>query len=404
MPGETPRVLLSEPVPLPRLEFTLFGGARGGTPAVLDQLRGRPALVCLWASWCQPCVAELAELNERRGDLEAKGLSVLALSVDGLYDKRSTPNDAAEMLNRLKFRLPAGRAGDGLLDKLQLVHDELFDRHLPFGLPCSFLIDADGRLAAIYRGRVSAETVLEDVPRLTLNPDERRWAALPFPGWWGGPPTPRLLMPMAQKLVQQGLWAEAWDYVSLNKANLRLSSEYPSLLLALGQGLLEQHEAMQSAGRLQEAAARLKDATSALSESVELTPQSALAHFRLASALQAQGNLAGALRHFQQAATLEPKDAESRQIVALLLASNDAKLRNPAEALRWAKEAVELTGGKHPGYLDTLAVVHAVLGDFARAVEVEQQALEVATTTDPDLVPALKSRIEAFRNRRLPGQ
>jgi hypothetical protein len=105
----------------------------------VEHLQGKPALVCIWASWCEPCVHELTALNEHGGQFAAKGVVPVALSIDGLYDNRSGPVDAANLLNRVKYSLPAGMAGKGLLDKLQLVHDEVFDRHVPPGLPCSFL-------------------------------------------------------------------------------------------------------------------------------------------------------------------------------------------------------------------------------------------------------------------------
>jgi tetratricopeptide (TPR) repeat protein len=372
---------------LPRLDFKLFGGPTGAQAGVTDQLRGRPALICLWASWCEPCAAELGELNERSAELTARGLTVLALSVDGLYDKRTTLREAAELLDRLQFRLPAGVPGPSLLDKLQAVHDELFDRHSPFPLPCSFLIDAEGRLGAIYRGPVRVASLLEDLGKLSLTGEQRRGAALPFAGWWGVAPPPQRLLPIAESLVEQGWASEAFAYVAENKANMLKSSGYPNLLLSLGQGLMKKGAA--------------REAIVVLKELAESAPKSAPAQFALGEALEAGGDLAGALRQFQQAASLDSKHANARQALASILATaRDRSLRNPSEALRWAKEAVALTGENDPAHLDTLAVAHAALGEFARAVELEQRALKLAARGNQHMVPQLESRLKDFQNKR----
>ncbi len=392
--SEPRRVFLSEPVPLPRLEFKLLDSQTGAPPSsvassYLSHLQGKPALVCLWASWCEPCVAELRELSERRSELAAKGLTALALSLDGLYDKRSSPQDAAKLLDRLQFGLPAGTAGAGLLDTLQLVQDELFDRQLPLGLPCSFLIDAEGRLAAIYRGRLDVATVLDDVGRLALIGEERQPAALPFSGRWLALPTPRHLIPIALKLTQQGQLAEAWEYVSRHKSNIRQGAEYPDLLLALGRGLAQRGAA--------------KGALEALHEAVELSPQSAAAQYTLAVALvDLKDDVAQAVPHLQQAAKLDAKHTGIRQTLAWVLAtSNDRSQRNPAEALRWAKEAVALAAEDDPAPLDTLAVAHAAAGEFSQALELEERALKLARSgSRRDIVPLLQSRIESFQNKR----
>ena len=61
-------------------------------------------LLNLWASWCKPCLQELAELTAGGADLQAAGLDLVALSVDGI-DGQPSPS-AAELdalLERLKF-------------------------------------------------------------------------------------------------------------------------------------------------------------------------------------------------------------------------------------------------------------------------------------------------------------
>jgi tetratricopeptide (TPR) repeat protein len=56
----------------------------------------------------------------------------------------------------------------------------------------------------------------------------------------------------------------------------------------------------------------------------------------------------------------------------------DARVRDGAEAVRWAQKAVSLTGGNDPIYLDTLAAAYAETGNFPRALATVKEALRLA--------------------------
>ena len=59
----------------------------------------------------------------------------------------------------------------------------------------------------------------------------------------------------------------------------------------------------------------------------------------------------------------------------LLITASDKTCRDPAEALRLAKRAVELDGERQACFLDTLAEAYYVNGHFRKAVETERQAI-----------------------------
>lgn len=58
---------------LPGLDGTLHDSAR---------YAGRPLLVNMWATWCPPCRAEMADLETLHARLAPRGLGLLAVSVD----------------------------------------------------------------------------------------------------------------------------------------------------------------------------------------------------------------------------------------------------------------------------------------------------------------------------------
>lgn len=76
---------------LPLLPLSVVLGAAGeealftdpaGRALRLEDFRGRPLLVDIWASWCAPCVTALPMIERMAVEFRAQGLVVLSLSID----------------------------------------------------------------------------------------------------------------------------------------------------------------------------------------------------------------------------------------------------------------------------------------------------------------------------------
>ena len=48
----------------------------------LSQLKGRVVVLNFWATWCPPCIEEMPSLVRMQQRMQAKGVTVLAVSVD----------------------------------------------------------------------------------------------------------------------------------------------------------------------------------------------------------------------------------------------------------------------------------------------------------------------------------
>jgi thiol-disulfide isomerase/thioredoxin len=114
---------------------------RGETPALagvdlsgreidLRALRGRVVLVGFWASWCEPCAAELAALARLRAARAGRPLEIVTVNLGEGEDR------ARAFVREHGVELPV------LLDRDRRA-GEAFGVG---GLPMSFLVDARGRV------------------------------------------------------------------------------------------------------------------------------------------------------------------------------------------------------------------------------------------------------------------
>ena len=198
----------------------------------------------------------------------------------------------------------------------------------------------------------------------SLEEEELREAALPFSGRWVEIPAPRRLPPIVRQLLAAGLVVEAWQYVESQGALLVRDPELPGLLLALGDALMT--EGRPTEGML------------AFHRAAQVAPDSSQTHFTLGQALLFRGDARQAAEHLRKAAALDPEHAAARQQLAwILTTTRDQTLQDRPAALRWAEEAVRLTEERDAEMLDTLAIAHAGLRQFDKALEFERKALEV---------------------------
>jgi peroxiredoxin len=172
------RIVLSRRLPLPELACETLQGER----TKVEPAGGKPMLVNLWTSSCAHCMAELAEMSAHDAEFRARELEILALCADELTAESGDAgrHAAQEVVDQLGLPFTVRRAVPEAVKELSLLHSRILYREdLP--LPISILIDQQGRVAIIYKGRLTVDQLLSDL-ELIEQPSADLAAVFPFEG------------------------------------------------------------------------------------------------------------------------------------------------------------------------------------------------------------------------------
>ena len=389
------RVFLRAPIPLPKAGFEGFDGEK----ILLPSGDGQPFLVVFWASWCGPCLIELEELNKRYPELVAKGLRVIALAVNGVGEDQSDPRQAFALSEKFGGGLHFARATEGLLGDFQYLTDLAISVPRPIPLPSSFLVDATGHLAAIYKGPLDVDELLGDIGKLTTSGAERFEAAALAPG---------RAIPLREVRRKSDL---SNARISLRLADTALRSRRPDDAVRYYEDVLRINpEHAESHVQLARLALGRKDTASALEflrDALTIYPQYADAHRRLAEVLAGAGETAKAIQHYGLAIESYPGDVVSMNNLAWILATTtETELRDGERAIAVTTDAIEVVGAERADLLDTLAAAHAEAGVFDKAIATAKRAIELARAGGEDAladsITVNLKNYQAGRSLRLP--
>jgi cytochrome c biogenesis protein CcmG/thiol:disulfide interchange protein DsbE len=115
-------------------------------PVRLADLRGRPVVVNFWASWCIPCRKEAPELARFHRETRARAQLV------GV-DFQDAEKDALAFVREFGWRFPNVRDPQG----------KLASRYGVAGLPTTYVVDPQGRIARTMTGAQTFEKLVRAV-------------------------------------------------------------------------------------------------------------------------------------------------------------------------------------------------------------------------------------------------
>src|SRR5437667_8447789 len=115
-------------------------------------------------------------------------------------------------------------------------------------------------------------------------------------------------------------------------------------------------DAYYNRGNILFAEGRVEEAMADWEKTLQIQPNDADAHTCLGNALLRRGSVREAVAHYETAIALAPEDPRSRINIAWVLATApDASIRDGIKAVEFAQRAMEVSGGKDPKFLRTLA-------------------------------------------------
>jgi hypothetical protein len=112
----------------------------------------------------------------------------------------------------------------------------------------------------------------------------------------------------------------------------------------------------------------------------------------------AAGDKAGFLKRLRQAEAAGLKASSLNSFAWRMATAADETMRDPLEAERLARAAIEL-GGRSAQYLDTLAAARAAQGKYDEALALQLEAIQLAAGTREES-SAYANRAILYQNRR----
>jgi cytochrome c biogenesis protein CcmG, thiol:disulfide interchange protein DsbE len=132
--------------PAPAVELPVLGSSASGS---LANYRGQVVVLNFWASWCKPCRSESPLLERWHDRMKGSGT---VLGIDG----KDVTSDAQDFIRKYRLSYPMLRDRDG----------NVTSDYGVLGYPETFVIDRQGRIAAVQRGPVDDDFMKANVEPL----------------------------------------------------------------------------------------------------------------------------------------------------------------------------------------------------------------------------------------------
>jgi len=114
-----------------------------GKPLDLQSYRGKVVLLDFWATWCAPCRTEIPHFVKLQSQYSDQGLQIIGISMD------DGAKPVRQFYQEFKMNYPVAVGNEQVAEAYGGV----------LGLPVTFLIGRDGRIAAKFTGAVEIATL-----------------------------------------------------------------------------------------------------------------------------------------------------------------------------------------------------------------------------------------------------
>ncbi len=308
--------------------------------------RDKAYIVEFWATWCGPCRVSIPHLNEIWQKFKDKDLVVIGQDAWEQDESKVKPF-VETMGDKMTYRVALDDKSDLKEGVMATTWMKAANQN---GIPTAFLVDKQGKIA-----------------------------------WIGHP------MSLQESTIQQVLDGQ-FDLAKA-KADYLKEKELEGRLAKLSQQFSKQ---MQDK-KWDEADATLTE----IGQALPASRQEAISYARL-PILLGKGDTDGALALIEKISEKSKDNAMSLNQLAWQLATQEnlkGKLLDAAYKI--ALKANEVSGGKDPGILDTLARTTFLKGEKDKAVELQQKAVDLADNAD--IKKRMRATLDSYKDGKLPA-
>ena len=137
-------------MPAPQVTLTDLSGQK----LDLASYKGEVVLVDFWATWCDPCRAEIPHFVQLQDKYRNQGFRVVGISMD------DGPRPVLEFYGQYRMNYPVAMGNAKIAERFGGV----------LGLPVSFLIGRDGRIYARHVGETETSVFESEIKELLARP------------------------------------------------------------------------------------------------------------------------------------------------------------------------------------------------------------------------------------------
>ncbi len=134
-----------------------FADAITGSTVSIKNLKGKVVLIDFWATWCPPCVAAMPHMKELYAKYKAKGVEFIGVSLDNSKEQGGL-DELKKFVKEKQIAWPQYYQGKGWESEFSMSWGIN-------GIPCVFVVDAEGKLYSVDAGRDPEKAISEALKR-----------------------------------------------------------------------------------------------------------------------------------------------------------------------------------------------------------------------------------------------